>query len=51
MSDRIAIFNQGRIEQVGTPAEVYEHPRPLRGRVRGHLQRARRRRCAAAARS
>ncbi len=26
MSDRIAVFNRGRIEQVGTPAEVYEHP-------------------------
>jgi putative spermidine/putrescine transport system ATP-binding protein len=26
MSDRIAVFNQGRIEQVGTPAEMYEHP-------------------------
>ena len=26
MSDRIAVFNGGRIEQVGTPAEVYEHP-------------------------
>ena len=26
MSDRIAVFNQGHIEQVGTPAEVYEHP-------------------------
>jgi len=26
MSDRIAVFNQGRIEQVGTPAETYEHP-------------------------
>jgi putative spermidine/putrescine transport system ATP-binding protein len=26
MSDRIAVFNQGRIEQVGGPAEVYEHP-------------------------
>jgi putative spermidine/putrescine transport system ATP-binding protein len=26
MSDRIAVFNHGRIEQVGTPAEVYEHP-------------------------
>ena len=26
MSDRIAVFNQGRIEQVGTPAEVYESP-------------------------
>ena len=27
MSDRLAVFNQGRIEQVGTPAEVYERPR------------------------
>lgn len=26
MSDRIAVFNQGRIEQTGTPAEMYEHP-------------------------
>ncbi|MBI5945281.1 MAG: ABC transporter ATP-binding protein [Chloroflexi bacterium] len=26
MSDRIAVFNQGRIEQVGTPSEVYEKP-------------------------
>ncbi len=26
MSDRIAVFNEGAIEQVGTPAEVYEHP-------------------------
>ena len=26
MSDRMAVFNHGRIEQVGTPAEVYEHP-------------------------
>jgi putative spermidine/putrescine transport system ATP-binding protein len=26
MSDRIAVFNEGRIEQVGTPAEVYERP-------------------------
>ena len=26
MSDRIAVFSQGRIEQVGTPAEVYEQP-------------------------
>jgi putative spermidine/putrescine transport system ATP-binding protein len=27
MSDRIAVFNRGRIDQVGPPAEVYEHPR------------------------
>jgi putative spermidine/putrescine transport system ATP-binding protein len=26
MSDRLAVFNGGRIEQVGTPADVYEHP-------------------------
>jgi putative spermidine/putrescine transport system ATP-binding protein len=26
LSDRIAVFNHGRIEQVGTPAEVYERP-------------------------
>jgi putative spermidine/putrescine transport system ATP-binding protein len=26
MSNRIAVFNEGRIEQVGGPAEVYEHP-------------------------
>ncbi|MGZ6214359.1 MAG: ABC transporter ATP-binding protein, partial [Candidatus Limnocylindria bacterium] len=26
MSDRIAVFNRGKIEQVGTPADVYEHP-------------------------
>jgi putative spermidine/putrescine transport system ATP-binding protein len=26
MSDRIAVFNHGRIEQVGTPVEIYEHP-------------------------
>ncbi len=27
MSDRVAVFNQGRIEQVGTPPEIYERPR------------------------
>ena len=26
MSDRMAVFNEGRIEQVGSPADVYEHP-------------------------
>jgi putative spermidine/putrescine transport system ATP-binding protein len=29
MSDRIAVFNEGAIEQVGTPEEVYEHPASL----------------------
>ena len=27
MSDRIAVFNEGKTEQIGTPAELYEHPR------------------------
>jgi putative spermidine/putrescine transport system ATP-binding protein len=27
MSDRIAVMNAGRIEQVGTPSEIYERPR------------------------
>jgi putative spermidine/putrescine transport system ATP-binding protein len=26
MSNRLAVFNAGRIEQIGTPAEVYERP-------------------------
>lgn len=26
MSDRIAVFNEGKIEQVGSPADVYERP-------------------------
>ena len=26
MSDRLAVFNNGRIEQLGAPAEVYERP-------------------------
>lgn len=26
LSDRIAVFNEGRVEQVGTPREVYEYP-------------------------
>ena len=26
MSDRIAVMNAGRIEQVGTPKEIYSHP-------------------------
>jgi len=26
MSDRLAVFNEGRIEQIGTPAVVYERP-------------------------
>jgi putative spermidine/putrescine transport system ATP-binding protein len=26
MSDRLAVFNLGRVEQVGSPAQIYEHP-------------------------
>jgi putative spermidine/putrescine transport system ATP-binding protein len=26
MSNRIAVFNEGRVEQVGTPTDIYEHP-------------------------
>jgi putative spermidine/putrescine transport system ATP-binding protein len=26
MSDRVAVFNQGRIQQMGTPHDIYEHP-------------------------
>ena len=26
MSDRLAVYSAGRIEQVGAPADVYEHP-------------------------
>ena len=27
MSDRIAVFNRGRIEQIGAPEDIYERPR------------------------
>ena len=26
MSDRVAVFNDGRLEQIGTPGEIYERP-------------------------
>jgi len=29
LSDRIAIFNEGRIEQIGSPDELYERPRTI----------------------
>lgn len=47
MADAIAVMNHGKIEQLGTPTELYEHPRTafvagflgvsnlLRGRVEG----------------
>lgn len=27
MADRIVVMSQGKVEQVGTPAEIYDHPR------------------------
>jgi ABC-type Fe3+/spermidine/putrescine transport system ATPase subunit len=27
LSDRVVVMNQGRIEQIGTPREIYRHPR------------------------
>ncbi len=27
MSDRIAVMNQGTFEQIGTPDEIYNHPK------------------------
>jgi len=27
LADRIAVFNAGRLQQIGTPDEVYDHPR------------------------
>ena len=44
MSDRIAVFNDGRIEQLATPVQLYEHPASafVAGFV-GHLEPARRR--------
>ncbi|HJR98231.1 MAG TPA: ABC transporter ATP-binding protein [Actinomycetota bacterium] len=35
MSDRLAVFNHGQVEQVGTPADVYE--RPATGFVAGFV--------------
>jgi multiple sugar transport system ATP-binding protein len=29
MADRIAIMNQGRVEQIGTPQEIYDRPRTM----------------------
>ncbi|MDR0997399.1 MAG: sulfate ABC transporter ATP-binding protein [Zoogloeaceae bacterium] len=40
VADRIVIFNQGKIEQVGTPEEVYDHPaNPFVYQFIGHVNR------------
>ena len=45
MSDRIAVFNEGRIEQISPPVELYEQPGDrVRRRLRRRLQPARARR-------
>ena len=39
VADRIVVMNQGRIEQVGTPDDVYDHPAtPLRAAVPGRCE-------------
>ena len=44
MSDRIAVFNEGRIEQVGARRDLRASRQPVRRRLRGCLQPARARR-------
>jgi putative spermidine/putrescine transport system ATP-binding protein len=54
MSDRIAVFHQGRIQQIGTPESIYEHPANAfvarfigeNNRVTGTVERIDGRRCA-----
>ena len=50
VADRVVVMNQGRIEQVGTPDEVYDHPaiavRAAVPRRRQPVPRERRERCA-----
>ncbi len=39
MSDRIVVMNEGRIEQIGTPFEIYNYPaHALRRLLRRHAQ-------------
>ncbi len=39
MSDRIVVMNEGRVEQIGTPFEIYNQPADaLRRLVRRHAQ-------------
>ena len=38
MSDRICIFNQGKIEQIAAPDTIYDAPPPLRRPLRRHRQ-------------
>ena len=45
LSDRVVVMSEGRMEQVGTPFEIYNFPATrVRGLVRRHAQRPRRRR-------
>ena len=36
--ERPAVFNDGRVEQVGAPADVYEREQRVRGRLRGGVE-------------
>ena len=41
LSDTIVVMNQGRVEQIGSPSEIYDRPAtPFVARVRGRGQRA-----------
>ena len=33
MSDRIAVMNEGGVEQIGRPREIYERPRRRSSRI------------------
>ncbi len=48
MADRVLVMNDGRVEQVGTPQEIYTRPRRASWPVRRHEQSDRRRRSPAA---
>jgi ABC-type sulfate/molybdate transport systems ATPase subunit len=36
MSDRVAVFNNGRIQQLGSPADIYERPETYTGVILAH---------------
>ena len=38
LCDRLAVFNNGRVEQIGRAMEVYEAPASVRGELRRHVQ-------------
>ena len=39
LSDRVVVMSEGRIEQIGTPFQIYNSPEhAFRGLLRGHIQ-------------